>query len=169
VTPATNEILLPVTWISVGHAAIPGMVLLPQAQLTQTPPSSALDHRIEVVESVEDVEEETSPAEEGIFTATTGIATMIHETACRIVLTVHAADRLFAETVISETTESLTEENGLCQENTIPTLGLQELQNRDCALLTRTVGLGHRIHAMFRGHPQDRHRTLRITHLLRTG
>jgi hypothetical protein len=169
VTLATNEILLPVTWISAGHAAIPGMDLLRQAQPTQTPLSSALDHPIEVVESVEDVEEETSPAEEGIFTATTEIATMIHETACQIVLTVHAADRLFAETVISETTESLTGGNGLCQGSMIPTLDLQELQNRDCALLTRTAGLGHRIHAMFRGHPQDRHRTPRITHRLRTG
>jgi hypothetical protein len=169
VTPVTNETLLPVTWTSVGHAAILGTGLLQQAQPTQTPLSSVLDHRIEAVESVEDVGEETLLDEAGTSTAMTGIATMTHETACQIVLTARAVDRLFAATAISETIESLTGENGSCRESMIPTLDLQALPNRDYVLLTRTVDLGRRIHAMFRGHPQDRHHIPRIMHLPRTG
>ena len=167
--PVTSETLPPVTWTSAGPAATPGTDLLQQGQPTQTPRFSVLAHHTEVVESVEDAGDETLLAEEGISTVTTGIATTTHETACQIVLTVHAADRPSAETVISGTTETLIAENDSCRESMIPTLGLRALPNRDCVLSTRIVDLGRRIHAMFQEHPQDRHHILRTTHLLRTG
>ena len=108
------------------------MAHLQQDQRSQTPPFLALAPHTaavvlgggEVVGTLED--------EGGLFTMTTGTGTMIHEIGHQIAHTGRAVDRLYGETVIFETNESLTGETVTIadsRESTTHTSDLLALRN----------------------------------------